>query len=160
VNYYYYSHTVFGTIGMAEENGNIIRIMFGGNSIAPAEGDTQEETPLVKETFSQLDAYFAGNLKTFSLPLEPRGTDFMKLCWSQLCLIPYGETASYKDIAKAIGNEKAVRAVGLANNRNPIPLIIPCHRVIGSNGKLVGFAGGLDMKRKLLELEQKQYALF
>lgn len=90
----------------------------------------------------------------FDLPLDARGTEFQKKVWNELLRIPYGETKSYKDIAVAIGNEKACRAIGMANNKNPIPIIIPCHRVIGSNGKLVGYAGGLNVKEKLLNIEK------
>lgn len=102
----------------------------------------------------QLDEYFAGERKVFDLPITFNGTDFQKKVWRALCEIPYGETRSYKEIAITIGNEKACRAVGMANNKNPITIIVPCHRVIGSNSKLVGYAGGLDMKKGLLELEK------
>lgn len=104
----------------------------------------------------QLDEYFEGTRITFDVPLNPLGTAFQKKVWSTLCDIPYGETRSYKDIAISVGNEKACRAVGMANNKNPIAIIIPCHRVIGSNGSLVGYAGGLDMKRRLLEHEGRR----
>lgn len=105
---------------------------------------------------TQLDEYFAGKRTMFDLPLQPVGTVFQKKVWSALCDIPYGQTRSYKEIAIAVGNERACRAVGMANNKNPIAIIIPCHRVIGSNGNLVGYAGGLDMKRSLLELESNK----
>jgi len=101
----------------------------------------------------QLAEYFAGQRREFDLPLDLRGTDFQKRCWQELLKIPYGETRSYADIARAIGNPAAVRAVGLANGQNPIAIIVPCHRVIGSDGSLTGYGGGLDVKRKLLELE-------
>jgi methylated-DNA-[protein]-cysteine S-methyltransferase len=114
------------------------------------------ETPLLKEAARQLESYFAGELKEFSLPLEPSGTDFMKQVWSALCEIPFGKTATYGEIAERIGRPKAARAVGLANNRNPIPIFIPCHRVIGADGSLTGYAGGLDMKKKLLDLEKQK----
>jgi methylated-DNA-[protein]-cysteine S-methyltransferase len=107
-----------------------------------------------KETISQLKAYFSGELQFFDLKLAPEGTEFQKSVWKALCEIPYGETQSYKDIAVSVGKSKAYRAVGLANNRNPIAIIIPCHRVIGSNGKLTGYASGLDVKEFLLGLEQ------
>jgi len=104
----------------------------------------------------QLDRYFAGKLKKFTIPLEfVRGTDFQRSVWKALESIPYGETRSYKDIATQIGNPKVVRAVGGANNKNPIGIVVPCHRVIGSSGKLVGYAGGLDKKEMLLKLEEK-----
>lgn len=107
-----------------------------------------------REAERQLEAYFSGKLKSFDLKLAPKGTDFQKAVWKALCEIPYGETRTYKDIAASIGKTKASRAVGLANNRNPIPIIVPCHRVIGSTGKLVGYASGLDVKEFLLKLEK------
>lgn len=113
-----------------------------------------EKFPIVKETIKQLDEYFLGKREVFSLPLKLIGTDFQISVWNELQRIPFGETKTYKEIAENINNPKACRAVGLANNKNPIPIIVPCHRVIGSNGKLVGFAGGLGVKEKLLELEK------
>jgi methylated-DNA-[protein]-cysteine S-methyltransferase len=101
----------------------------------------------------QLRAYFAGELRDFDLPLDPRGTEFQRQTWGALRKVPYGDTATYAEIARRIGRPTAVRAVGAANGQNPIPIIIPCHRVIGSNGQLTGFGGGLDIKRQLLELE-------
>lgn len=115
----------------------------------------KKETALMKEAKQQLDEYLKGERKEFSIPLDPEGTEFQKRDWKALCTIPYGETRSYKEIAEQIGCTKGYRAVGLANNRNPISIFIPCHRVIGSNGKLVGYGGGLDIKEKLLKLEQK-----
>lgn len=105
----------------------------------------------------QLEEYFDGKSIQFDVPLCIRGTSFQKKVWTELLNIPYGETRSYGEIAKAIGNPKASRAVGMANNRNPISIIIPCHRVIGSKGKLVGYGGGLEMKEKLLDLENASY---
>lgn len=105
--------------------------------------------------FNQLKEYFDGKRKVFDFPYELHGTEFQKKVWKALCDIPYGETCSYKDIAIAVGNSKASRAVGMANNKNPIFIIVPCHRVIGANGKLVGYGGGLGMKTTLLELEKK-----
>lgn len=140
-----------GRIGISEKNGRISRVYITACQI-PRDIELAE-TPLLKKAVSQLEGYFAGELKEFSLPLEPEGTAFMKQVWAALCEIPYGKTASYGEIAERIGRPKAARAVGLANNRNPIPIIIPCHRVIGANGSLVGYGGGLDMKRKLLKLE-------
>ncbi|NMC26913.1 MAG: methylated-DNA--[protein]-cysteine S-methyltransferase, partial [Syntrophomonadaceae bacterium] len=102
----------------------------------------------------QLKEYLAGELKAFELPLAPQGTDFMRLVWDQLQKIPYGETRSYRQIAESVGSPRACRAVGQANHRNPIPIFIPCHRVIGSSGKLVGYGGGLPIKKFLLEIEQ------
>lgn len=104
-------------------------------------------------TYDQLQEYFFGKRKTFDLPLAIEGTEFQIKVWKALSEIPYGTTCSYKDIAIKIGNCKASRAVGMANNKNPIPIIVPCHRVIGASGKLVGYAGGLNIKQKLLNVE-------
>jgi methylated-DNA-[protein]-cysteine S-methyltransferase len=109
--------------------------------------------PILLAAESQLNDYFAGKLKQFSLQLDAKGTPFQKQVWQALSTIPFGETRTYGQIAKQIGNPKAVRAVGAANSRNPISIIVPCHRVIGSNGKLTGFAGGLDIKAYLLAIE-------
>lgn len=113
----------------------------------------------MRETIRQLKAYFAGELEEFDLPLAPEGTAFQLKVWENLCDIPFGETISYGELARRIGNPNASRAVGLANGSNPIPIIIPCHRVIGSNGKLTGYGGGLPIKEKLLALERKQLTL-
>lgn len=130
---------------------HIISIKF-----APAETDLTRSQPntLSERAIKQVTEYLEGKRTTFDLPLKVQGTEFQQKVWNALCEIPYGETRSYKQIAIAIGNPKAVRAVGLANNRNPIPIIIPCHRVIGHNGKLVGYAGGLAIKQTLLDLEK------
>jgi len=112
-------------------------------------------SPVVAACLTQLDEYFQGERQTFSLKLAPEGTEFQKTVWCQVATIPYGETASYVDIAKAIGNEKAVRAVGAANGQNKIVIIIPCHRVIGHNGKLIGYGGGVWRKEWLLNHERK-----
>jgi len=128
---------------------------------APAKPDPswqENENPL-RETIRQLRAYFAGKLENFDLPLAPQGTPFQLKVWELLCEIPYGETISYGQLACRVGNPKASRAVGLANGSNPIPIIIPCHRVIGSNGKLTGYGGGLPIKEKLLALERRQLRL-
>ncbi len=117
--------------------------------------DRGTKTPLTERAYGELLEYFAGKRKTFSIPYRAEGTDFQKRVWQALCEIPYGETRSYKDIAAAIGNPKASRAVGMANNKNPIALVVPCHRVIGANGTLVGYAGGLPLKAFLLDMEEK-----
>lgn len=113
-----------------------------------------EETELIKEAIKQINEYFEGKRTVFNLPLALEGTDFQKKVWNELIKIPYGETRTYGEIAKYIGNEKASRAVGMANNKNPIIIMIPCHRVIGANGKLVGYLGGLHIKEKLLNIEK------
>ena len=148
---YFYKFPI-GTIGIEEENEQITQLYFPNDSIDSKA--SIEETPLIKEAYNQLEAYFRGELKVFSLSLNPSGTPFMKNVWKALCDIPYGETTTYKSIAEAVGSPKAFRAVGLANNRNPIPIIIPCHRVIGSNGTLIGYGGGLEIKSTLLNLEK------
>lgn len=118
--------------------------------------DWQEDVNGFSEVTRQLDEYFSGTRKTFSLPLNPQGTEFQKSVWTELQNIPYGTTAQYGEIASRINNPKACRAVGLANSRNPIPIIIPCHRIIGKDGSLTGFGGGIELKKKLLELESGQ----
>lgn len=110
--------------------------------------------PVLRAAIEQLTAYFAGSLREFSLPLEIIGTDFQKRVWCILRDIPYGETRTYRDLAIGLGRPSAVRAVGAANGSNPLPIVIPCHRVIGANGKLVGYGGGLALKKRLLDLER------
>lgn len=149
MNNIFFYETEIGIIGIRENNKLITDIFFSKVDT----NDNIEETDLIKECFKQLKEYFEGNRRAFDLPIETRGTEFQKKVWDELLKIPYGETKSYKDIAIAIGNEKACRAIGMANNKNHIPIIIPCHRVIGSNGKLVGYAGGLNVKEKLLNIE-------
>lgn len=114
----------------------------------------KRQTPLLDEAAKQLEEYFRGQRQKFDLPLNPQGTTFQKKVWEALCQIPYGETRSYKDVANMIGNPKACRAVGGANNKNPIMIVVPCHRVIGANGKLIGYDGGLELKKYLLNLEK------
>jgi methylated-DNA-[protein]-cysteine S-methyltransferase len=109
-----------------------------------------------KETIKQIESYLAGTLKTFDIKLAMEGTEFQKTVWAELRKIPFGQTRTYGEIAEALGNKNAARAVGMANSKNPIPLITPCHRVIGSSGSLTGFAHGLNIKKLLLEIESKQ----
>ncbi|HEY3829997.1 MAG TPA: methylated-DNA--[protein]-cysteine S-methyltransferase [Solirubrobacteraceae bacterium] len=136
----------------ADAAGALTRLYFPGR-ISPQEaGWTHDEAPFV-ELRRQLDAYFAGELEDFDLRLAPSGTSFQLQVWRALREIPYGATASYGEIARAVGQPAAARAVGGANNRNPIAIIVPCHRVIGAGGSLTGYGGGLDRKRLLLELE-------
>lgn len=113
-----------------------------------------QETELIRETMKQLKEYLAGDRKEFTVKLNPQGTIFQEKVWKALLTIPYGETRSYKQIAEMVGNGKASRAVGMANHNNPVIVLIPCHRVIGANGTLVGYGGGLPLKEKLLKLEQ------
>jgi methylated-DNA-[protein]-cysteine S-methyltransferase len=115
--------------------------------------ERHEANPLLLETTRQLRDYFAGNRRDFDLPLDMQGTPFQKRIWDELLRIPYGETRSYMQVAVAVGAPQAVRAVGAANGANPVPIVVPCHRVIGSSGKLTGYGGGLPLKKRLLELE-------
>lgn len=131
-----------------EEDENLIEVGFGDRT-------ETSSTPLLKEAIRQMDAYFRHALIEFDLPVRTVGTEFQMKVWQALQTIPYGETCSYRDIARIIGNIKAVRAVGGANNKNPVAIIIPCHRVIGKNGKLVGYGGGLDKKAWLLAFEKR-----
>lgn len=152
-NVFYYDFPI-GRLGIAEDGTGITDIFFPERNSDLKDTLEEKETELLKEAKKQLDEYFAGTRREFNLPLSLKGTEFQVKDWEALCTIPYGETRSYKDIAIQIGNPKACRAVGLANNRNPISIVVPCHRVIGKNGKLVGYGGGLDIKVKLLELEK------
>ena len=136
---------------IAEEDGKICKILI--NPKKTFNDFANAETTLIKETYKQLGEYFDKKRKTFDLPLTLNGTDFQIKAWKALQKIPYGKTRTYGEMAAMIGNPKACRAVGNANNRNPIHIVIPCHRVIGSNGSLTGYAAGLDVKQKLLELE-------
>jgi len=150
-NIYFYD-TKIGRILIAENGIGITNLYLDKNTIL--EDVEIKETSLLKEAAQQLNDYLSGNRKVFDLPLSPEGTDFQKKVWKALEEIPYGETRSYGEIAKIIGNPTAARAVGMANNRNPILIFIPCHRVIGTNGSLVGYACGLEIKEQLLTMEK------
>jgi methylated-DNA-[protein]-cysteine S-methyltransferase len=140
-----------GKIGIEESADAISRVFFAGDKPSP-EAECGE-TPLIRKAAAQIAEYFAGKRKAFDLPLALHGTAFQLSVWRALQAIPIGETRSYLEVAVAVGNPRAPRAVGMANNRNPVAIIVPCHRVIGSNGSLVGYAGGLPAKQYLLELE-------
>jgi methylated-DNA-[protein]-cysteine S-methyltransferase len=116
---------------------------------------THKNTAAIIQAKKQITEFLNGKRSSFHLELDPQGTDFQKKVWNVLRKIPYGQTKCYQDIARIVGSPKAVRAVGMANNKNPLPLIVPCHRVIGKNGDLVGYAGGLSLKKKLLKLESE-----
>ena len=146
---FFYENTPVGKLCIGERDGAITRVTW---QQLPKEW-VLEETELIKKCKQELDEFFEGKRKTFDLPLAPEGTAFQKKVWDALREIPYGETRTYKDIAIAVDSPKGFRAVGMANNKNPIAILIPCHRVIGAGGSLTGYAGGLDIKRKLLELE-------
>lgn len=146
---YQFCPSPFGILRICLEDGTLV-------SLKPAADPLPEEPscPLAQTIIRQLLEYFDGSRTEFDVPLAPRGTPFQQQVWQELRRIPYGQTRSYSEIASAIGNPGAARAVGMACNRNPIWLLIPCHRVVGKNGSLTGYEGGLDMKKKLLELEQ------
>ena len=146
--FHYSYETKLGSVTFVEEDGTLLAISTHRTFTA-----TVMETPFIKEVYHQFTEYLIGERKSFDLPFKLTGTDFQNRVWKALCEIPYGETRSYKQIAEAIGNPKAVRAVGMANNRNPLLVLVPCHRVIGSNRQLVGYAAGLDKKQFLLHLE-------
>lgn len=147
----YFYETKIGKIGIVENSRAITQLYFVEDI---PQNTNVHETPLLKKANQQLQEYLDGKRKKFDLPLAPQGTEFQKKVWKALLEIPYGKICSYKEIATKIGNEKASRAVGMANNKNPILIFIPCHRVIGANGELVGYAGGLDMKKRLLKIEK------
>ena len=145
-------NTIIGKIFIIEENNEIVEIKIGDNE---GENLERKNTALLEKTARQLKEYFSGQRKKFDVPLNPKGTEFMKKVWTALQKIPYGEVKSYKQIAEMIGSSKAYRAVGMANHNNPIPIIIPCHRVIGHNGEMVGYALGIHIKETLLEMEKQ-----
>lgn len=148
---FYAYPTNIGQLWIVEDCGNITSV-----SYRPVADIPQQESPLIRQAYCQIEEYLQGKRKVFDLPLNPKGTLFQKKVWDVLKTIPYGETWSYKQVAEAAGNIKACRAVGMANNRNPIAIVVPCHRVIGANGKLVGYAGGLSIKEQLLQLEKNK----
>jgi methylated-DNA-[protein]-cysteine S-methyltransferase len=159
------SHTVInspvGPLTLVAEDGAIVGLYMDLQRHRPDDDKLGEEDPRgrLAEPFQaaadQLDAYFAGGLRRFSVPLAPHGSEFQQRVWAALLEIPYGETESYGELAARIGSPGAARAVGLANGKNPIGIVIPCHRVVGSNGSLTGYGGGLDRKKRLLDLEQE-----
>ena len=157
VTYYTYIDTPVGKLMLAgcDDHGlRYIAFQCGKGAMAPRPDWRQSAAPF-RAVERQLREYFQGRRTDFDLKLHPKGTPFQKAVWKALAAIPYGETRSYGEIAKAIGNPAAVRAVGLANGRNPLPIVVPCHRVIGANGQLVGYGGGLPVKQALLDRERE-----
>ena len=140
----------FGELLVAKDGDAVVEIRF-----CPGDIDAPRDDDAVADVAAQLHEYFRGERRDFDLPLAPRGTEFQQACWRALQRIPYGEMRSYAEVAREIGRPSAVRAVGAANGANPIPIVIPCHRVVGSNGSLTGFGGGLETKRWLLALESR-----
>lgn len=145
-------HSKIGQFKIIEEDGYIIAIQYLNK---PIQDQTECGSEVLLECIQQLDDYFEGKRKQFMLPLRPKGTPFQQRVWQALLAIPYGKTMTYQEIAKEIGNEKACRAVGMANHCNPIPIIIPCHRVLGKNHSLTGYALGIEKKQILLDLEKE-----
>lgn len=152
-----YRHTPVGTVVLEEDGVGLCRLALEEPSRFRPEV-ALGETPLLAEAARQLDAYFAGKRRSFDLPLSLQGTPFQKEVWQALLTIPYGQTCCYGDIAAKVGRPKASRAVGMANHNNPVIIIVPCHRVVGKDGSLTGYGGGLDVKQYLLELEQRHQA--
>lgn len=151
-NVFYYN-TDIGKIGIAEKENKITDLFFSNREL---KCDTREfETELIKKTISEVREYLIGKRSSFDIPINPSGTEFYLSVWKEVMNIPYGETRSYKQIANKVGNSRAFRAVGMALNKNPIAIIIPCHRVIGTSGKIIGYAGGVDIKELLLKLESE-----
>lgn len=143
-----------GAVRIVERGAHIVQLDLGAKApYEPLTDATEQETPLLLRAFAQLEEYLAGKRREFDLPLAPAGTVFQRRVWDALLQIPYGQTRSYRQIAEAADSPKGYRAVGMANNRNPIAVFIPCHRVIGADGSMVGYGGGLDIKEYLLRLE-------
>lgn len=152
--FYYVFKTPVGFIRICEENRKLTSLSLQREEGAGESSDFVRHSELVYEAYKQINEYFAGKRKTFELPLYGRGTTFQQRVWAELQKIPYGETRSYEDIAVGIGNPRAVRAVGQANNKNPLLIVVPCHRVIHKNGDITGFACGTAVKKYLLDLER------
>ena len=159
MKYFNYMHTPIGEIEIKHELEFIYEIHFGKENSTKI-GEQKKVTALIKETRKQLKNYFAGELKSFNLPLKLEGTEFQIKVWHELCKIPFAKTISYLQLAKQLGDEKCIRAAASANGKNPFAIIIPCHRVIGTNGNLTGYAGGLWRKHWLLEHEAKVCGTF
>jgi methylated-DNA-[protein]-cysteine S-methyltransferase len=158
--YYTRTDSPLGELLLVADDTGLRKIFFeNGRDRHRLDSSWTEDGGPFRNAISQLRSYFAGELQEFDLSLAPEGTAFQLKVWKHLCKIAYGETISYGELARRIGNPKASRAVGLANGSNPIPIVIPCHRVIGSNGKLTGYGGGLPIKEKLLALERRQLRL-
>ena len=152
---YFRTSSLAGPLFLAASTKGLVRLEFEDRKqkLNPST-HLRESKSTLAPYLRELDEYFAGRRREFSIPIDLRGTEFQLACWNALLEIPYGETRSYRDIAEAIGHPHAYGAVGMSNNRNPVAIVVPCHRVIASSGSLCGYGGGLDLKRKLLDLEQ------
>jgi len=159
--FYFRTPSPVGPLFLAASTKGLVRLEFEGRvqSLNAEKTQLHESEPALAPYLRELNDYFAGERREFSLPLDLRGTEFQLACWHALLEIPYGETRSYRDIAETIGHPHAYRAVGMSNNRNPVAIVVPCHRVIASSGSLCGYGGGLDIKRKLLDLERGSFHL-
>jgi len=149
-------NTIIGTITIAANHHAITQVFLPNSLVKPANGKYNN---LLESAFAQLHEYLAGQRKYFDLPLQFTGTEFQCQVWAALQTIPYGKLVSYQTIAERIGNQRAVRAVGMANHKNPLPIFVPCHRVIGKNGHLIGYAGGIELKKRLIILENPYFDL-
>ncbi len=154
--FYWRASSPVGPLFLAASTKGLVRLEFDGRvqKLNPRTIQLQESKSALAPYIRELNDYFAGERREFSFPLDLRGTEFQLACWHALLEIPYGETRSYREIAEAIGHPHAYRAVGMSNNRNPVAIVVPCHRVIASSGSLCGYGGGLEIKRKLLDLER------
>lgn len=148
--YYAYYHSPIGVLELVSDEENLLSVLF-----VDEEGTGDKMPEVLVKAYAEFDAYFKGECDAFTVPIKLQGTDFQQRVWQELCNIPFGEVISYKELAKRIGNIKAVRAVGTANSKNVISILVPCHRVIGANGKLTGYAGGLDRKEWLINHERR-----
>jgi len=154
--------TPVGTLTLVASDDGLTHVLFDGETIetsGPDEPPVVEDDPVLRAAEMQLREYFAGDRRNFDLPLDLRGTEFQVEAWKALATVPYGETMSYGEQAERIGRPGASRAVGAANGKNPVPIVLPCHRIVGADGSLTGFAGGLELKQQLLALEQDQQSL-
>lgn len=149
-SYYYYYQTILGMITIECIDNKITYLGYGKTK----RNGTKENIVFLEKAFCELKEYLKGTRKYFDLPMNLEGTEFQKKVWKELLKIPYGEVKSYQEIAEALGDKKKARAVGMANNKNPIAILVPCHRVIGKNHKLIGYGGGLEIQQKLLEIEK------
>lgn len=155
MNQFTYYQSPHGQMTLQANEDGLLGAWFAIQTTQPQDlGTYSDNHPILSEAVRQLEEYFSGKRTQFALPLAAKGTAFQQAVWQALCRIPFGETRSYQQLADEIGNPKAVRAVGLANGKNPISVIVPCHRVIGKNGQLTGYAGGVETKQRLLELEK------
>ena len=154
--FYWRASSPVGPLFLAASTKGLVRLEFDGRvqKLNPRTIQLHESKSTLAPYLRELNDYFAGERREFSFPLDLRGTEFQLACWHELLEIPYGETRSYREIAEAIGHPHAYRAVGMSNNRNPVAIVVPCHRVIASSGALCGYGGGLEIKRKLLEHER------